>query len=35
MLNVNDKVKVRMYDSCNREIKTRNYDKIFVVHEKN
>lgn len=35
MLQVNDKVKVHIYDSCSKEIKTRNYDKIFVVHEKN
>lgn len=35
MLQVNDKVKVHMYDSCNREIKTRSYDKVFVVCEEN
>jgi hypothetical protein len=35
MLKVNDKVKVHMYDTCNREIKTRNYGTIFTVHEDN
>mgnify|MGYP001031991177 FL=1 len=35
MLKVNDKVKVHMYDTCNREIKARNYGTIFTVHEDN
>ena len=35
MLKVNDKVKVHMYDTCNREIKTRNHGTIFTVHEEN
>ena len=35
MLNVNDKVKVHMYDTCNREIKTRNYGTVFTVKEVN
>ena len=35
MLKVNDKVKVHMYDTCNREIKTRNYGTVFTVHEVN
>lgn len=34
MLNVNDKLKVHLYDSRNREIKTRNYDVIFTVYKK-
>lgn len=29
MLKVNDKVKVHMYDTYNREIKTRNYGAVF------
>lgn len=35
MLKVNDKVVVHMYDTCNREIKTRNYGTVFTVYEKN
>lgn len=35
MLKVNDKVKVHMYDTCNREIKTRNYGAVFTVKEVN
>ena len=35
MLKVNDKVKVHMYDTCNREIKTRNYGTVFTVKEVN
>lgn len=34
MLNVNNKLKVHLYDSRNREIKTRNYDVIFTVYKK-
>lgn len=35
MLKVNDKIKVHMYDTCNREIKTRNYGTVFTVKEVN
>lgn len=35
MLKVNDKVVVHMYDTCNREIKTRNYGTVFTVKEVN
>ena len=35
MLKVNDKVKVHMYDTCNKEIKTRNYGTVFTVKEVN
>ena len=35
MLKVNDKVKVHMYDTYNREIKTQNYGTIFTVKEVN
>ena len=35
MLKINDKVKVHMYDTCNREIKTRNYGAVFTVKEVN
>ena len=35
MLKVNDKVKVHMYDTYNREIKTRNYGTVFTVKEVN
>lgn len=35
MLKVNDKVKVHMYNTCNREIKTRNYGTVFTVKEVN
>lgn len=35
MLKVNDKVKVHMYGTCNREIKIRNHDAIFIVRERN
>jgi hypothetical protein len=35
MLKVNDKVKVHMYDTCNREIKTQNYGTVFTVREVN
>lgn len=35
MLKVNDKVIVHMFDTCNREIKTRNYGTVFTVREVN
>lgn len=35
MLKINDKVIVHMYDTCNREIKTRNYGTVFTVREVN
>lgn len=35
MFKVNDKVKVHMYDTCNREIKTRNSEVVFKVKEVN
>ena len=35
MLKVNDKVIVHMFDTCNREIKTRNYGTVFEVREVN
>lgn len=34
-LKVNDKVKVHLFDTSNKEIKTRNFDKVFTVYEKN
>lgn len=30
-----DKINVHVYDTCNREIKTRNYGTIFTVKEAN
>lgn len=33
-MKVNDKIKVHMY-SFGEEIKTRNFDKVFTVYEKN
>lgn len=33
MLKTNDKVRVHIYDTCNREIKTRNYGSAFIVKE--
>ena len=35
MLKEKDMIKVHLYDTSNREIKTRNYNKIFEVYEKN
>ena len=35
MLKVNDKVKVHMYGTDTKEIKTRNYGKVFTVREVN
>lgn len=34
-MKTNDTIKVHLYDSSNKEIKTRNYDKTFCVYEKN
>lgn len=34
-MKTNDMIKVHLYDTSNREIKTRNYDKVFPVYEKN
>lgn len=33
-MKTNDMIKVHLYDSSNREIRTRNYDKTFCVYEK-
>lgn len=33
-MKTNDTIKVHLYDTSNREIKTRNYGKIFPVYEK-
>ena len=33
MLKENDMIKVHLYDTSNREIKTRNFDKIFRVYK--
>ena len=33
-MKTNDIIKVHLYDSSNREIRTRNYDKTFRVYEK-
>lgn len=35
MLKVNDKIRVHMYDSSKREIKTRDYGAVFTVREVN
>lgn len=34
-MKANDIIKVHLYDTSNKEIKTRNYDKVFKVYEKN
>ena len=34
-MKTNDMIKVHLYDTSNREIKTKNYDKVFSVYEKN
>ncbi len=34
-MKTNDTIKVHLYDTSNREIKTRNYGKVFPVYEKN
>ena len=35
MLKVNDKIKVHLYDTSNREIQTRHIDTVFTVYKKN
>ena len=35
MLKVNDKIKVHLYDTSNREIQTRHINTVFTVYEKN
>jgi hypothetical protein len=34
-MKINDKVTVHLYDINNQEIKTRQYEKVFTVYEKN
>lgn len=34
MLKENSKIKVHLFDTSNREIKTRNFDKVFTVYKK-
>lgn len=34
-MKANDTIKVHLYGLSNKEIKTRNYDKVFRVYEKN
>lgn len=34
-LRINDKIKVHLFDTNNKEIKTRNFNKIFTVCEEN
>lgn len=34
-MKTNDKIKVHLYDSSNREIQTRHVDTVFTVYEKN
>lgn len=33
-MKANDMIKVHLYDTSNREIKTRNYNKVFRVYKK-
>lgn len=35
MLKANDKIKVHLYDTSNREIQTRHFNTVFTVYEKN
>lgn len=35
MLKANDKIKVHLFNSSNREIQTRHIDTVFTVYEKN
>ncbi len=35
IMTVNDRIKVHMYDTNGKEIKTRVFDKIFKVYENN
>lgn len=34
-MKANDLIKVHIYGTDNREIKTRNFDRLFTVYEKN
>lgn len=34
MLKENDKIKIHLYSTNHKEIKTRNYEKVFTVSEK-
>lgn len=34
MMKANDMIKVHLYGTDNKEIKTRNFDKVFRVYEK-
>ena len=34
-MKINDKIKVHLFDTNNKEIKTRNFDKVFTVCEEN
>lgn len=34
-MKINDKIKVHLFDTNNKEIKTKNFDKIFTVCEEN
>lgn len=34
-MKANDKIKVYLYDTSNKEIKTGNCDQVFTVYEKN
>ncbi len=34
MLKENSKIKVHLFDTSNKEIKTRNFDKVFTVYKK-
>lgn len=34
MLKENDMIKVHLYDTSKKEIKTRNFDKVFRIYEK-
>ena len=33
MLKENSKIKVHLFDTSNKEIKTRNFDKVFTVYK--
>lgn len=34
-MKANDKIKIHFYDTRNKEIKTRQFDKVFTIYEKN
>lgn len=34
-MKTNDTIKIHLYETGNREIKTRNYNKVFRVYKKN